>query len=159
MGERKSLKASYSDLEESSEKMLFKNAYIENGSELKDIRVTEGRFAEIGAELQPLQGEKQEDLGGRLVLPPFIESHVHLDTCLTAGEPVWNMSGTLFEGIECWSERKKKLSREDIRERVNRVVRMYAANGIQHIRTHVDVTDPKLTALKAVLELREELKE
>lgn len=139
--------------------MLFKNAYIENGKELKDIRVTKGKFAEIGADLQPKEGEELEDLRGRLVLPPFIESHVHLDTCLTAGDPVRNMSGTLFEGIECWSKRKKKLGREDIRERVNRVVRMYAANGVQHIRTHVDVTDPKLTALKAILELRDELKD
>lgn len=40
------------------------------------------------------------DLEGKLVLPPFVESHVHLDTCLTAGQPHWNMSGTLFEGIE-----------------------------------------------------------
>ncbi|MBQ7502408.1 cytosine deaminase [bacterium] len=139
--------------------MLFKNAYIENAEELKDIRISAGKFAEIGEDLQPREGEESEDLQGRLVLPPFIESHVHLDTCLTAGDPVWNMSGTLFEGIECWSKRKQKLGREDIRERVNRAVRMYAANGIQHIRTHVDVTDPTLTALKALLELREELRE
>ena len=100
-----------------------------------------------------------EDLGGRLALPPFIESHVHLDTCLTAGDPVWNMSGTLFEGIECWAKRKDKLTKADVRERVNRAVRMQAANGIQHVRTHVDVTDPKLTAMEAMLELKEELRD
>ena len=49
------------------------------------------------------------------MIPPFIESLVHLDTCLTAGDPVWNMSGTLFVGIECWSKRKDKLTHEDIR--------------------------------------------
>jgi cytosine deaminase len=68
------------------------------------------------------------------------------------------MSGTLFEGIECWAKRKDRLSREDIKERVNRVVRMYAKNGIQHIRTHVDVTDPSLMAMETMLELKEELK-
>lgn len=139
--------------------MLFQNALIENAVKAMDIRVSEGKFQEIAENITPLPGEEIKDLQDRLVLPPFIESHVHLDTCLTAGDPVWNMSGTLFEGIECWSKRKDKLSREDIRERVHRVTRMYAANGVQFIRTHVDVTDPSLTAMETMAELREELRD
>ena len=139
--------------------MLYRNLYIENAETTSDIRVTDGRFEEIAASLQPREGEEVVDFGGKLALPPFVESHVHLDTCLTAGEPKWNMSGTLFEGIETWSLRKETLSRQDVRDRVNRAVRLYAANGIQHIRTHVDVTDPKLTAMEALIELREELKD
>ena len=139
--------------------MLYQNLYIENGEELTDMRVENGVIAEIGAKLPIHGGEEARDFGGRLALPPMIESHVHLDTCLTAGDPVWNMSGTLFEGIECWALRKEKLTKADVRERVNRAVRMYAINGVQHIRTHVDVTDPKLTAMEALLELRDELKD
>ena len=139
--------------------MLFHNARIENAAELADIRVKDGRFEQIAPSLAPMPGEETADLAGKLVLPPFVESHVHLDTCLTAGDPVWNMSGTLFEGIECWSKRKEKLSREDVLERVRRCVRLYAANGVQFIRTHVDVTDPRLTALQAMLELREEMRD
>lgn len=139
--------------------MLFQNVLIENAGKAVDIRVSEGKFQEIAENIAPLPGEEIIDLHNRLVLPPFIESHVHLDTCLTAGDPVWNMSGTLFEGIECWSKRKDKLSREDIRERVHRVARMYAANGVQFIRTHVDVTDPSLTAMETMAELREELRD
>ena len=139
--------------------MLLKNLYLENAETLSDIRVRDGKFAEIGENLSAAPGEEVVDLGGKLALPPFIESHVHLDTCLTAGDPVWNMSGTLFEGIECWSKRKDKLTKADVRERVNRAVRMQAAHGIQHVRTHVDVTDPKLTAMEAMLELKEELKD
>lgn len=139
--------------------MLFQNALIENSTTPASIRVEDGKFAAIGTGLAPAPGEETADLGGKLVLPPFIESHVHLDTCLTAGEPVWNMSGTLFEGIECWSKRKEKLSRQDIRDRVNRAVRLYAAHGVQHIRTHVDVTDPSLVAMETMVELREELKD
>lgn len=139
--------------------MLFQNARIENAKETSDIRVTEGRFQAIAPHLAPLENEEIIDLGGKLVLPPFVESHVHLDTCLTAGEPVWNMSGTLFEGIECWSKRKDLLTPEDIRTRVNQAARMYAKNGVQFIRTHVDVTDPELTALKTMLELKKELKD
>ena len=84
--------------------MLYRNALIENAQTPVDIRVVDGLFAEVAPNLAPANGEEVIDLGGRLVLPPFIESHVHLDTCLTAGDPVWNMSGTLFEGIECWSK-------------------------------------------------------
>ena len=139
--------------------MLFTNACIENKTELQDIRVKNGFFAEIGITLLPEAGEDVTDLQGRLVLPPFIESHVHLDACLTAGDPVWNQSGTLYEGIECWARRKSRLNKADIRERVSRVVRMYADHGVQFIRTHVDVTDPSLMALETLLELREELKD
>ena len=139
--------------------MLYKNLYIENAAETSDIRVEDGKIAQIGASLAAKPGEETRDFAGKLALPPLIESHVHLDTCLTAGDPVWNLSGTLFEGIECWAKRKEKLTREDVRERVHRAVRLYAVNGIQHIRTHVDVTDPKLTAMEALLELREELRD
>lgn len=139
--------------------MLYKNLYIENAAEASDIRVEDGKIAQIGANLAAKPGEDVRDFAGKLALPPLIESHVHLDTCLTAGDPVWNLSGTLFEGIECWAKRKEKLTREDVRERVHRAVRLYAVNGIQHIRTHVDVTDPKLTAMEALLELREELRD
>ena len=138
--------------------MIIRNARIENAETLQDIRYENGVFCEIGT-VSVNEGEEELDVHGKLVLPPFIESHVHLDTCLTAGDPVWNRSGTLFEGIECWSKRKDKLTREDIKERVNRVARMYAANGIQHIRTHVDVTDPTLMAMETMLELKHELKD
>lgn len=116
-----------------------------------------GVFGKIAPSLQVLPGEEVIDGTGKMILPPFIESHVHLDTCLTAGDPVWNMSGTLFEGIECWRKRKEKLTKQDVKERAGRAIRMQAANGVQFVRTHVDVTDPKLVAMEAMLELREEL--
>ncbi|MCI8651645.1 MAG: cytosine deaminase [Oscillospiraceae bacterium] len=137
--------------------MLFQNARIENAP-VTSFRIADGKFEAIGPDLTPNPGEEVIDLGGKLVLPPFIESHVHLDTCLTAGDPVWNLTGTLFEGIECWAKRKDKLSKQDIKDRVNRAVRLYAAHGVQHIRTHVDVTDPSLVAMETMVELREELK-
>lgn len=139
--------------------MLFKNALIENAKVTSDFRITDGKFDLIASDIEPLPGEEVVDLGKKLVLPPFIESHVHLDTCLTAGDPVWNQSGTLFEGIECWGKRKDKLSKEDIRNRVKRAVKMQAAHGVQFVRTHVDVTDPSLIAMETMIELREELRD
>lgn len=139
--------------------MLIQQVFIENTPEASDIRVTDGKFEEIAPTLAPRPGEEILDGTGCLALPPFIESHVHLDTCLTAGEPVWNQSGTLFEGIQCWSQRKERLTKQDVKDRVRRAVRMQAEHGVQFVRTHVDVTDPKLTAMEALLELREELRD
>lgn len=139
--------------------MVLKNLKIENATETADIRITDGRFTAIAAGIQAEADEQVVDCGGKLALPPFIESHIHLDTCLTAGDPVWNLSGTLFEGIECWSKRKQKLTKKDVKERVTRAVRKQASMGVQYVRTHVDVTDPKLIAMEAMLELRDELRD
>ncbi len=139
--------------------MLIKGVHIENAEATSDLRVVDGVFTEIAASLEPAAGEEVIDAAGKLLLPPFIESHVHLDTCLTAGEPEWNMSGTLFEGIACWSKRKETLTADDVKRRVNQVVRQQAMFGVQFVRSHVDVTDPDLVALKALVELREELKD
>ncbi|MBD2899904.1 Cytosine deaminase [Actinomadura sp. RB99] len=99
------------------------------------------------------------DAAGGLVSPPFVEPHVHLDTTLTAGEPRWNASGSLWEGIAVWSERKADLTRDDVVSRATEVLRWYAANGVLHVRSHVDVTDPGLVALDAMLEVRERVKD
>ena len=96
------------------------------------------------------------DAGGKLVIPPLVEPHIHLDAALTAGEPNWNLSGTLFEGIERWAERKALVTHEDTKSRAHRTIRMLAAHGIQHVRSHVDVTEPGLGTLKAMLQVREE---
>ncbi|WP_306544745.1 cytosine deaminase [Malikia spinosa] len=99
------------------------------------------------------------DAGGKLVIPPFVEPHIHLDAALTAGEPNWNLSGTLFEGIERWAERKALVTQEDTKARAHRTIRMLAAHGIQHVRSHVDVTEPGLATLQAMLEVRDEARD
>lgn len=137
--------------------MIIKQATRRGQEGLWNIEVVDGVFKTITQ--QPLQEEGHEviDVNGSLVLPPFIEPHIHLDTTLTAGEPEWNKSGTLFEGIQRWSQRKETLSIEDVKTRAKTALKWQVAQGIQHVRTHVDVTDPTLTALKALLEVKEEV--
>ena len=108
--------------------------------------------------------EEQIDFSGNIldgeqgiVYPPFVEPHIHLDATQTAGQPNWNQSGTLFEGIERWAERKSLLSHEDVKSRAWKTLKWQIANGVQHVRTHVDVSDPTLTALKAMLEVKKEV--
>lgn len=139
--------------------MLIKSVHIDNEEELKDVRVKDGKFAEIGKNLVSSAGEEVIEGEGALMLPPFVDSHVHLDATLTAGEPEWNETGTLFDGIRIWSERKKDLSIKDVKSRAKKTIKNMVAHGIQHVRSHVDVTDPHLIAAQALLELKEEMKE
>ncbi|WP_143216099.1 cytosine deaminase [Ferroacidibacillus organovorans] len=121
-----------------------------------DVGIERGTFTQIA---ETIQAHSREviDGAGQLMLPPFIESHIHLDSVLTAGQPRFNESGTLFEGIQVWSLRKQTLTREDVKLRAHEALRWQMAQGILHVRTHVDVTDPKLTALQALLEVKEEV--
>ncbi|KAA8815714.1 cytosine deaminase [Bifidobacterium vespertilionis] len=137
--------------------MLIRNVHIENSPDSSDIRVENGLIAGIGPNLVPQASDTVIDGRGGVALPPFVDPHVHLDAALTAGEPEWNETGTLFDGIRIWSERKKSLSVEDVKARARRTLEMMASHGIQYVRTHVDVTDPDLTALHAMLEVRDEV--
>jgi cytosine/creatinine deaminase len=128
------------------------------GDEVLDVGIEDGSVSRIAAKLDE-RAEREIDAGGCLVSPPFRESHVHLDTTLTAGEPRWNESGTLFEGIQLWSERKKSLTHDDVVARATQLLRWQVAQGVLHVRTHADVTDPEFTGLKALLEVKEKVRE
>lgn len=138
--------------------MLIKNATLRGKEGKWHITIQDGKFAAITQKQEEVPETKEViDAKGALVLPPFIEPHIHLDTTLTAGEPEWNQSGTLFEGIQRWSQRKESLTQEDVKTRAKTALKWQIAQGIQHVRTHVDVTDPSLTALKAMLEVKKEM--
>ncbi|MDM8266947.1 cytosine deaminase [Limosilactobacillus pontis] len=139
--------------------MLIKNVHIDNHEETSDVRIVNGKFKEIAPELTAVANEQVIDGKGNVLLPPFVDSHVHLDATLTAGQPEWNESGTLFDGIRIWSERKQDLTKEDVKKRARKTIENMVGHGIQHVRSHVDVTDPHLIAAQALLELREELKD
>lgn len=139
--------------------MLIKNVHIESNDEPQDVRIEDGKFVAIEATIEAHEGEQVIDGAGKLLLPPFIDSHVHLDATRTAGQPEWNETGTLFDGIRIWGERVKTLTKEDVKSRAKQTIREQVANGIQTVRSHVDVTDPNLTALEALLEVREEVKD
>ena len=138
--------------------MLLKNVRIENAAESTDLRIEDGFIAAIGRDIPPRGGEDVVDGGGRLALPPFAEPHVHLDTCLTLPAAGVNESGTLLEGIRLWGDYRRGITREELRERAARTVRLYAANGVQLIRSHVDITSG-LENLEVLLALREELRD
>ena len=137
--------------------MLLRNIRLADRQGLWQIAMQDGLIARIEPATTSEYDSQALDGAGGLAVPPFVEPHIHLDTALTAGEPAWNLSGTLFEGIERWSERKQLLSVDDVKKRAVTALQWQVAQGIQHVRTHVDVTDPQLVALKAMLEVRSEI--
>ncbi|WP_213880761.1 cytosine deaminase [Pseudomonas sp. dw_358] len=137
--------------------MNLVNARLRRQPGLYSLSWTAQRITAITLQAGTVEAQAGElDACGQLVIAPLVEPHIHLDAALTAGDPEWNMSGTLFEGIERWGQRKATITHADTKQRAHTTLRMLAEHGIQHVRTHVDVTDPTLAALKAMLEVREE---
>lgn len=137
--------------------LLIRRARLRSG-ELVDIAIRNGS---IDAVRPGIEGNAVQviDAGGRLASPPLIEPHCHLDAALTEGDAGHNESGTLLEGIERWSVRKRSLTHEDVKQRAIRAIEWYVSQGTLFIRSHVDVCDPELTALRALLEVREECRD
>src|SRR3989440_3448762 len=132
--------------------LLLRGARLPGRSESVEIGVRGGLIAAPEKEAGQVI-----DLGGSLVTPALVEPHIHLDAVLTVGEPRHNESGSLFEGIAIWSERVKQLTVDDVKQRVRTVLRWQLANGVQFVRSHVDVCDPELRAVRALTELRQEI--
>ena len=134
---------------------VYKNAQLQGCDTTTDIAVVDGKFSKIGGDLSDYEKNGNTvDLKGNLVIPPFADAHIHLDYIYTASLPTHETtSGTLFEAIDNWSDSKASLTAEIIKERALKGVKMQISHGVQYVRSHVDVTDPKLTALKALLEL------
>lgn len=139
--------------------MIVRNARMEGREGLVDLAVEDGVFRQIGPRLD-LNADLEIDAGGDLVGPPFVDPHLHLDAALTAGIPRHNLSGSHPEGIAVWGEYKRAYPDfTDLAARARRAVEWEVAQGTLYIRTHIDVCDPKLTALHRMLTLREELRE
>jgi cytosine deaminase len=129
-----------------------------NPPTVADIAIRDGKIAAIAPSLTQT-ARLELELQGQLVSPPFVESHIHLDSALTVGEPRWNQSGTLFEGIEIWRERKQDLTLEDVKQRAIATLKQQAMQGVLFVRTHADVSEKNLVALKGLLEVRDHVKD
>ena len=137
--------------------LLIRNATLPGGRRGVDIAARDGRIVAVAP---ALQGEAREtlDARGRLVSPPFVDCHFHLDATLSLGLPRLNMSGTLLEGIALWGELKPLLTHEAVAERALRYCDLAVSRGLLAIRTHVDVCDDRLLAVEALLEVKKQIK-
>jgi len=129
------------------------NAVLPDGRSAMTLGVQDGRFVALGAGLD-LPAHQRVDAQGMLLSPPFVDPHFHMDATLSYGLPRVNQSGTLLEGIALWGELKPELTQDAIMERALRYCDWAVAKGLLAIRTHVDVCDPRLLAVEALLEVK-----
>jgi cytosine deaminase len=138
--------------------MLIRNITLPDGRRGQDLLVQDGRIAAIGPQLSAPEGAEIVDGGGWLLSPPFVDAHFHMDATLSYGLPRVNESGTLLEGIALWGELKPQLTQEALVERALAYCDWAVAKGLLAIRSHVDVCDPRLLAVEALLHVREKVK-
>jgi cytosine/creatinine deaminase len=133
--------------------LILRSARVRGHDKPVDIAVNDGVITKIAPKIAA-RARQVIDCAGKLVSPPFTDIHVHLDAVLTVGQPRFNQSGTLIEGIEIWAERKKSLTFDDVKRRATLAVKWELAHGVTRIRSHVDVCDPHLTAVQALVEVK-----
>jgi cytosine deaminase len=137
--------------------LIVRNVNLPDGRKGMDIAAENGRIVEVGPRIDA-RATREIDATGRMATPPFVDSHFHMDSTLSYGQPRVNKSGTLLEGIELWGELKPHLTVENIKGRAIRLCQWAIARGTLAIRSHVDVSDDSLLAVRALLEVREEIK-
>ncbi|MEM6942936.1 MAG: amidohydrolase family protein [Pseudomonadota bacterium] len=138
--------------------LIVRNATLPDGRTRVDVACKDGAIAAVGPGIAAEAGE-QIDAKGYLLSPPFVDPHFHMDATLSLGTPRMNVSGTLLEGIALWGELKPVQSVEDIAERALRYCELAIAKGIGAIRSHVDTCDDALKGVRALLDVREKVKD
>ena len=136
--------------------LIVRNATLADGRRDIDVGVEAGRIAAVEPHLQAEAGQTI-DAEGLLLAPPFVDSHFHMDATLSVGLPRRNRSGTLLEGIALWGELKPSLTQEAIVERALAYCDWAVAQGLLAIRSHVDICDPRLLAVDALLEVKKKV--
>jgi cytosine/creatinine deaminase len=136
---------------------IIRGANLPDGRQNVDIGIAGDKIAALEPALKGTAG-KEIDAKGRLVSPPFVDAHFHMDATLSLGLPRLNQSGTLLEGIALWGELKPHLTHEAIAERALAYCDWAVAKGLLAIRSHVDICDPRLLAVDALLEVKKKVK-
>ncbi|MGY8661115.1 amidohydrolase family protein [Bradyrhizobium sp. UFLA05-109] len=132
--------------------LIFRNALMRGATAPADIGISQGKIAAIEPRLQAEAVEI--DLQGRLVLPGFVDTHIHLDKACLLGR-CGHDHGSLSDAIRAVSAMKRDFTVEDVYARGARVLERAIVHGTTRMRTHVEI-DPRigLRSLEAVKALR-----
>jgi cytosine deaminase len=136
--------------------LLITNCTLPDGRTGQDIAIKGGLIAEIAPSVKD-EAVETIDVSGNLVSPPFIDPHFHMDATLSLGLPRLNESGTLLEGIQLWGELKPHLTMDALIERALALTKWSIARGTLAIRSHVDISDNRLLAVEALLEVKKQI--
>jgi cytosine/creatinine deaminase len=133
--------------------LIFRRANLPDGRTRFDVGIEGDHIAAVEQELSTT-ARQEIDATGRLLSPPFVDAHFHLDATLSLGLPRMNRSGTLLEGITLWGELKPRLTHEAVIARALAYCDMAVAQGLLAIRSHVDICDDRLLAVESLLEVK-----
>ncbi|MFZ3219061.1 MAG: amidohydrolase family protein [Rhodoferax sp.] len=136
--------------------LLVHHATLPDGRTDMSVAVQDGRITAVAQGLQAPAAETV-DAQGLLLSPPFVDAHFHMDATLSYGLPRVNASGTLLEGIALWGELKPQLTLDALVERALTYCDWAVAQGLLAIRSHVDVCDPRLLAVQALLDVKRQV--
>jgi cytosine deaminase len=137
--------------------LIIRKANLPDGRTGIDIATENGKIAAVEHQIQASAGT-EIDATGRLVTPPFVDPHFHMDATLSLGLPRMNISGTLLEGISLWGELRPSLTQEALVDRALRYCDLAVSQGLLSIRSHVDTSDPRLVTAEALIEVRKRVK-
>ncbi len=136
--------------------LVLKNLRLveDDGELVRDVGIQDGKIAAIAENLT--SEVKSFDMQGRLAVPGFVESHIHLDKSDIL-DRCRSEEGTLDEALREVAKAKKAFTQEDIYERARRTLEKCVLQGTTRMRTHLEV-DPvvELKGIDAVLELHRE---
>ncbi|WP_432167608.1 amidohydrolase family protein [Streptomyces sp. bgisy031] len=135
--------------------LILRQARVEDARSPCDVVIDGGRVRAVG-DASGQDADEVIDCAGRVVLPGFVEPHLHLDKALLDGVRS-NPDGTLAGAIAVTGELKSAFTHEDVRARARRVLEAAVLNGTTVIRAHPDV-DPiaGLLGVEVLLQLRAE---
>ena len=136
--------------------LIFRHANLPDGRTNIDVGIKGEAIAAVAENLQATAA-LEVDAKGKLLSPPFVDAHFHLDAALSLGLPRLNRSGTLLEGIALWGELKLELTHEAVAARALAYCDMAVAQGLLAIRSHIDVCDDRLLAVEALLQVKKEV--
>ncbi|MER8826962.1 cytosine deaminase [Mesorhizobium sp. M0938] len=118
-------------------------AYDSDGFALADIAVADGRIFDIAAHGRSTAPAGAVDLGGRIVMPCFVDCHTHIDK-----GHIWprkpNPDGTFMGALNATgADRAARWSAEDVTRRMDFSLRCAYAHGTKALRTHLDSVAPQ----------------
>jgi cytosine deaminase len=141
---------------------LFTRAKFPDGT-LRAVTVSGGRIAAISTDDVPAEsGQEVVDLGGRLILPGFVEGHIHLDTSFFGGK--WISHKPCTDGFDVHErvafQHQNMAIAEPMDVRARKQLELCIANGSTSMRSHVMVDGSVgLKSLETILEVREEYRD
>lgn len=133
--------------------LILRRANLPDGRKGIDIAIQGTKIAAIAPKIDA-DAREEIDAAGRLVTPPFIDPHFHMDATLSLGLPRMNRSGTLLEGIALWGELRPTLTVDALVVRALKYCDLAVTQGLLAVRTHVDTSDPRLVTVEAMLEVK-----